>query len=598
MCKTKKRIEGKIHEDKQKKYRESLKPYEAMLAEKFDIDLNPIFTAIQENDFTRFSGSLNKMVLTLLDYILKKSGIDENADKIDQYIKILRKAQGIYVTSPYPLDRLQQLFEKEGSELTPEGIEMVLEELPNFFGWYKTQLAVVAQSLVGQTLKGRYKVKAKCAQGSSGIVYKVWDKKEKNMKAMKIAREPSGCDESVLTKWREEINNSQKVKDKNNVALTILLDECEEKQCYFLLMEYVDGKNLNQVAEESSGRIDQGRVIDYMKQAANGLKAIHDGGIIHRDIKPDNIMLDKDKIIKILDFSISKRVEAGTIHDIAGTPHYMAPEQLSNEFGKVNQQTDIWGLGATMYRLLTGHVPFEEKDDITNPGKSPRELAGLKGGKEVEGFIQKFVMKCLQKDRAKRFQNIDEVIKELGKIISVLDTLYQPDSVVDTPEGETVGVLSQEQVSKMIEKKKYFDSILNKNGSYKPELQQKTISSVNVTIDPSAGLMWHTGGSAWYISVDSANKWIEKLNKSKYAGFDDWRVPTLEEAASLLRKEKNSHSLFIDPLFSGEQKCIFTCDGGVKKQYLWLVDFEGGNSYLSSLDCGYVRPVRLHKSVS
>jgi hypothetical protein len=151
--------------------------------------------------------------------------------------------------------------------------------------------------------------------------------------------------------------------------------------------------------------------------------------------------------------------------------------------------------------------------------------------------------------------------------------------------------LSKTDVIKLIKEKGFFDSNWNKNSGFKNKFQSKLFSSVPVVIDTAANLMWHPAGSPGFMSLERANRWLRELNESGYAGFSDWRLPSLEEAASLLQKRKNKSSFYIDPGFSPEQQCIYT-DDGTDDNRVWLVDFKGGNVYLDFPNYGYIRPVR------
>jgi hypothetical protein len=143
----------------------------------------------------------------------------------------------------------------------------------------------------------------------------------------------------------------------------------------------------------------------------------------------------------------------------------------------------------------------------------------------------------------------------------------------------------------MIKEKSFFDSNWNREGEFRNQFEIKSFPGGQVVIDAAVGLMWHPGGTPGFMSLERAVKWLEDLNGSCYAGFSDWRLPTLEEAASLLQQRKDKSSFYTDDNFSIEQKCIYTGDG-IDENRVWLVDFREGNVFPDFPNYGYIRPVR------
>jgi len=155
--------------------------------------------------------------------------------------------------------------------------------------------------------------------------------------------------------------------------------------------------------------------------------------------------------------------------------------------------------------------------------------------------------------------------------------------------------LSYDEVESMIKRNGFFDDSYNKSGNFKNLFEKQNINGNTAVIDHKTALMWHPGGSSKEVQYKKINKWLKDLNRRGYAGFSDWRLPTLEEAASLLRREKNSQGLYTAPIFSGTQKRIWTGDRFGSK-YLWVVRFYTGIVYGSAgSDLHFIRPVRSMK---
>jgi|GEM_PF-1311923 len=260
---------------------------------------------------------------------------------------------------------------------------------------------------------GKYVIREKLGKGGKGIVFKVEDTLEENFKAIKMVPSPIADSPVDFKKLKHEVNVASRIIHPN-VVKVLGLEEQEGK--YFIVMEYIEGRSLEQVLADSDDyKMGETPVLEVMKKLAMGLDGIHKSKVIHRDIKPSNIMVTSDGSVKILDFGISYRVTQSMTELVGeenrtGTLPFMAPEQLSTHYGRENQQADIWGFGATMYRLLSGEYPFKDRQQIIGIKEKPYELEGVSPG------IKGIVMKCLEKNREKRFQNMEEVLAALERV--------------------------------------------------------------------------------------------------------------------------------------------------------------------------------------
>ena len=151
--------------------------------------------------------------------------------------------------------------------------------------------------------------------------------------------------------------------------------------------------------------------------------------------------------------------------------------------------------------------------------------------------------------------------------------------------------LSKDDVKQMLIQKDFFDKYWNKSGDFKNKFKSKIINQDKIVYDRSTGLMWHASGSLMFVNLKEAENWISNLNKKVYAGYADWRLPTLEEAASLMENRKMKN-LYIDPAFDGRQWCIWTGDT-LKTNFAWVIVFSGRIDWFDfSVSMNYVRPVR------
>ena len=269
----------------------------------------------------------------------------------------------------------------------------------------------IPEALLGRTL-GKYKVMEIIGRGGMGVVFKVWDTLEDRAKAIKTVPPEVALSPLAFDDLKREISMASAMVHPNVVKVLSL--ETQDGQ-YFIVMEYITGESLEKkIARAEDRRLAEGDVIRIMKKAAEGIIEAHARNVIHRDLKPRNIMEADDGQVKILDFGISHRLSRSmtelTGKDISGTWPYMAPEQLSNRFGRENQQVDIWAFGVTMYQLLSGEVPFKHRDQIVDLKEKPFPLD------HVSKKTNRIIMKCLEKHREKRYRHMTEVLKDLESV--------------------------------------------------------------------------------------------------------------------------------------------------------------------------------------
>jgi len=263
--------------------------------------------------------------------------------------------------------------------------------------------------MIGKKL-GKYQIKGLIGWGGMGVVYKVWDTLEEKFKCIKTFPPQIAGDKLSLKALKKEALNASKVKHPN--VVNVLSFE-EKEGIHYIVMEFVEGETAaDKMARDKNNTLPEQEVLNIMKNVAMGLLEAHKNGVIHCDLKPQNIMIINDRDIKVVDFSVSyqmtKSMTLLTNEQLpSGTLPYMAPEQLSKKFGRISEQTDVWGYGATMYHMLCGEVPFDNREQIIDPEERPFELEG------VSERTKKLVMKCLEKDNKNRFKSIAEILDYL-----------------------------------------------------------------------------------------------------------------------------------------------------------------------------------------
>jgi tetratricopeptide (TPR) repeat protein/tRNA A-37 threonylcarbamoyl transferase component Bud32 len=272
-----------------------------------------------------------------------------------------------------------------------------------------------AELSTGSTFAGRYQIIEELGKGGMGRVYKVFDTKIKEKIALKLIKPEIASDRETIERFSNELKLARKIRHKNVCGM---FDIGEAEGAHFITMEYVAGEDLKTMIRMSTG-LTVGTVLSIGRQICHGLAEAHSLGVVHRDLKPQNIIIDKGGKAKIMDFGIARSIREKGITGggiIIGTPEYMSPEQT--EAKDVDQRSDIYSLGIILYEMSTGRVPFEGDTALSiaikHKTEIPKDPKSLNPG--IPDDLKRLILRCLEKDREKRFQAAAEVEAELEKI--------------------------------------------------------------------------------------------------------------------------------------------------------------------------------------
>ena len=208
----------------------------------------------------------------------------------------------------------------------------------------------------GDIFADRYEIIEDLGEGGMGRVYKAIDQKINETVALKLIKPEIGFNTKAIERFRNELKIARKISHRN---ICRMYDLGEEGFLQYISMEYVAGEDLKRFVRRA-GQLTSGKAVFIAKQVATGLTEAHRLGVIHRDLKPQNIMIDQDGNARIMDFGIARFVDSDKLTGsgvMIGTPEYMSPEQA--EIKEVDKRTDIYSLGVVMYEMVTGQVPFE-----------------------------------------------------------------------------------------------------------------------------------------------------------------------------------------------------------------------------------------------
>ncbi len=267
----------------------------------------------------------------------------------------------------------------------------------------------------GSTFAGRYQIIEELGKGGMGKVYKALDKKINEKIAIKLIKPEISYDKKVIERFSNELKLARKVAHRN---VGRMYDLGEYEGTHFITMEYVSGEDLKSMIR-MSGQLGMGTAINITKQVCEGLIEAHRLGVIHRDLKPNNIMIDKDGNARIMDFGIARSLKEKGVTGAGvtiGTPEYMSPEQV--EAKEIDQRSDIYSLGVILYEMVTGRLPFEGDTALsiavkhkTEAPPDPKEL-----NPQIPEDLSHLILKCLEKNREKRYQTPEDLLSELTKI--------------------------------------------------------------------------------------------------------------------------------------------------------------------------------------
>jgi serine/threonine protein kinase len=279
----------------------------------------------------------------------------------------------------------------------------------------KTLKALSLRLETGSTFAQRYEILEAAGKGGMGEVYRVQDRQVDEEMALKLLLPAIASDAGTIGRFKNELKLARKIAHRN---VCRMYDLNEEDGTPFITMEYVAGEDLKSLIKKER-RLPEETAVDIIRQVAEGLAEAHKAGVIHRDLKPQNLMIDEKGRAKILDFGIARSIDAKGVTRtgmMIGTPDYISPEQAEGE--EADSRSDIYSLGAILYEMVTGRVPFRGDTALSVALKHKTQIPEdpHKLNPEISDDLSRLILVCMEKDKERRYQSVEELLLDLDRL--------------------------------------------------------------------------------------------------------------------------------------------------------------------------------------
>lgn len=297
-----------------------------------------------------------------------------------------------------------------GTPAPPDDRTEVIAAVPHE---HEEETGTDTQLRPGTSFGTRYRIEKLLGEGGMGAVYKAFDTELSRTVALKLVKKELATSRQIMQRFKQELLLASKISHKNILRIH---DLGEVDGIKFISMAYVEGNDLAGLIFKE-GRLDRERALKFARQLCSALEAAHHEGVVHRDLKPQNILIDQNDQLYVSDFGLAKSLEpdmTAMTHagQVLGTPRYMSPEQV--EAKDIDQRSDLYSLGMIFFEMFTADLPFRAESTfqlmykhVNEPPKDPRTICP-----DLPPYIANIILKCLEKDPAKRYQSAREMLND------------------------------------------------------------------------------------------------------------------------------------------------------------------------------------------
>ena len=315
--------------------------------------------------------------------------------------------------------------------------------------------------LVGKYIASRYEIIEKIGNGGMATVYKAKCHVLNRFVAIKVLKEEFTTDEEFIRRFNVEAQSAAGLTHPNIVSI---YDVGHEDGIYFIVMELIQGKTLKQIINEE-GKLPWKWSVNIAIQIASALEAAHRNNIIHRDIKPHNIIITEDGVAKVTDFGIAKAVSNSTITAFGttiGSVHYFSPEHARGGF--TDAKSDLYSLGVVMYEMLTGRVPFDADTPVSIALKHMQEkpIEPIRINPDIPLAVNNIIMKAMQKEPSARYSSATEMLKDLSMALKKPEGNFVSQDTVDFGKTQVIGTITDDMLQDNKEREKHANKKQNK----------------------------------------------------------------------------------------------------------------------------------------
>jgi serine/threonine protein kinase len=341
--------------------------------------------------------------------------------------------------------------------------------------------------MIGRILGNRYELLEKIGEGGMAIVYKAKCRLLNRFVAVKILKEEFSNNIEFMEKFKREAASVASLSSNNIVNI---YDVGHEGDVNYIVMEYIKGKTLKQIILQN-GSMDSSLVIDYGMQIAKALECAHKNNIIHRDIKPHNILITEDGIVKVTDFGIAKASSSVTMTNtstVMGSAHYFSPEQAKGSF--VDFRTDIYSFGIVLYEMTTGRVPYDAESPVSvalkhiqEPVVPPKDI-----NNRIPSNLNKLIVKAIEKEPIKRYQTAKDMYLDLQRIQSNSEYTI----ATNNNENEYTRIMAPVNVADYANEEDLKDTNPNVNKKSKTKIIISLAIILLLVLGSISGIIWKT----------------------------------------------------------------------------------------------------------
>ncbi|MDK2799880.1 MAG: eukaryotic-like serine/threonine-protein kinase [Clostridiales bacterium] len=307
--------------------------------------------------------------------------------------------------------------------------------------------------MIGNVLGNRYEIIEKIGGGGMALVYKARCKLLNRFVAIKVLRSELTEDEEFISRFSIESQAAASLSHPNIVSI---YDVGQQDDIYYIVMEYIDGITLKELITKN-GALSWKDALNYSVQICSGLEHAHKKHIVHRDIKPHNIMITKDGMVKVTDFGIARAATSATLTlggNTIGSVHYFSPEQARG--GYTDEKSDIYSLGIVMYEMLTGRVPFDGESPVAVAIKhiQSQPIPPSHLNKNIPIALQSIILKAISKEQSRRYPSATSMLKDLYKAFDHPNEDFIEEGNIDDSPTQKIPIINIDGSEEMGKKKK------------------------------------------------------------------------------------------------------------------------------------------------